>query len=127
MAAETHACLAFAVQAGWFIKHATTWGAEGPPPFQRLIIQGLGSPTRRYVRTSSSGIVLGLTHDLIKRRLVSRLVRLPVCLPACLLARRFYVVRGQVEKEYKNEKGQVECMTHSSGLLFGITDAMLAV
>eukprot|EP00752_Nemacystus_decipiens_P004989 g4537.t1 len=38
----------------------------------------------------------------------------------------FYVVRGQVEKEWKNERGEMECMTHSSGLLFGITDAMLA-
>ncbi|CAM9175603.1 unnamed protein product [Ectocarpus sp. 12 AP-2014] len=39
----------------------------------------------------------------------------------------FYVVRGQVEKEWRKEDGSTECMTHSSGLLFGITDAMLAV
>ncbi|CAM9333885.1 unnamed protein product [Scytosiphon promiscuus] len=36
----------------------------------------------------------------------------------------FYVVRGQVEKEYKTDNG-CEYVTHSSGLLFGITDAML--
>lgn len=43
-----------------------------------------------------------------------------------LMSFRFYVVRGQVEKEYKTEDGCIECVTHSSGLLFGITDAMLA-
>lgn len=32
-----------------------------------------------------------------------------------------------MEKEWKNDKGQMESMTHSSGLLFGITDAMLAL
>lgn len=39
--------------------------------------------------------------------------------------KRFYVVRGQVEKEWKAENGELESGIHSSGLLFGITDSML--
>lgn len=41
--------------------------------------------------------------------------------------RRFYVVRGQVDKEWKAENGELESAIHSSGLLFGITDCMLNV
>lgn len=40
---------------------------------------------------------------------------------------RFYVVRGNVEKETKLESGELLSRTHSAGLLFGITDTMLGV
>lgn len=62
----------------------------------------------------SAGLVIGRRREVVDFALV-------------FVFSRFYVVRGQVEKEWKREDGATECMTHSSGLLFGITDAMLAL
>lgn len=44
-----------------------------------------------------------------------------------ILSVRFYVVRGNVEKLTKLDRRGLESRTHSAGLLFGITDAMLGL
>ena len=46
----------------------------------------------------------------------------PICVCVC---ERFFVIRGQVERNRMVEDGGIESDTHSSGMLFGITDAML--